>query len=110
MSPACPVYVNDGFTELTGYDAGHVLGRNCRFLRGPATKPGDIATLSHALRAGRDITVVMHNYRMDGSVFLNEISISPIRDPGSRSPKHRDPDRRQPTGETSDLALRTEAG
>lgn len=80
--PGLPlVYANDAFAELTGYPIGNVLGRNCRFLQGAATDPHDINTLSRALHTGRDVTVVMHNYRSDGSVFLNEVSISPIRNP-----------------------------
>jgi len=80
--PGLPlVYANDAFTELTGYPTDYVLGRNCRFLQGPGTDPKDVLTLSQALHSGHDVTVVMRNYRIDGSVFLNEVSISPIRNP-----------------------------
>ncbi|MGS0684560.1 PAS domain-containing protein [Nakamurella sp. GG22] len=74
------VYANNAFTELTGYPSGDVLGRNCRFLQGAATDLRDTATLRRALRAGRDVSVVLANYRSDGSPFWNEVSISPIRD------------------------------
>lgn len=53
----------------------------CRFLQGPGTDPRDVSILSRALHTGRDVTVVMRNYRIDGSVFSNEVSISPIRNP-----------------------------
>jgi len=74
------VYANDAFTDLTGYPVGDVLGRNCRFLQGPGTDPRAISTLSRALHTGRDVSVVLWNLRSDGSPFLNQVSISPIRD------------------------------
>ena len=73
------VYANDAFADLTGYQIGNVLGRNCRFLQGPETDPRQVAMLSRAMHSGRDISVVMRNYRIDGSPFWNEVSISPIR-------------------------------
>ena len=33
------VYANRAFFALTGYPEGEVLGRNCRFLQGPAPIP-----------------------------------------------------------------------
>lgn len=73
------IYANDAFTEMTGYREADVLGRNCRFLQGPETNPKDVDLLSLALREGRDISVVMRNYRSSGEPFWNEVSISPIR-------------------------------
>ena len=79
--PGLPlVYANNAFTELTGYPAGDVLGRNCRFLQGTATDPRNTDSLRRALRTGRDVCVVLVNYRSDGSPFWNEVSISPIHD------------------------------
>jgi PAS domain S-box-containing protein len=79
-APDLPLmYANDAFTDLTGYPVGDVLGRNCRFLQGPGTDPRAISTLSRALHTGRDVSVVLRNYRSDGSPFLNQVSISPIR-------------------------------
>ena len=75
------IYANDAFTTLTGYPRSMILGRNCRFLQGPDTDPRDIAKLGRALRAGTDISVVLRNYRKDGSPFWNEVSISPLLGP-----------------------------
>lgn len=33
------IAVNSAFCSLTGYGPEDVLGRNCRFLAGPATEP-----------------------------------------------------------------------
>ncbi len=75
------VYANQAFTELTGYPVDDVLGRNCRFLQGAATNPGHVASIGRALSTGRDVSVVMRNYRSDGSSFMNRVSISPLHDP-----------------------------
>ena len=75
------IYANDAFTTLTGYPKNMVLGRNCRFLQGPDTDPRDIATLGQALRSGTDVSVVIRNYRKNGSQFWNEVSISPLLGP-----------------------------
>jgi len=90
------VYANDAFTDLTGYPAGDVLGRNYRFLQDTGTDPRGIDARSRALHTGQDVSVVLRNYRSDGSPFLNEASISPIRKHQPDHPLHRHPDRRQP--------------
>ena len=77
------MYANEAFVELTGYRVGDVLGRNCRFLQGTGTDPKHIAKIGRALSTGRDVSVVMRNYRSDGSPFLNWVSISPLRDPAN---------------------------
>ena len=77
------VYANEAFAELTGYRVGDVLGRNCRFLQGTGTDPKHIAKIGRALSNGQDVSVVMRNYRRDGSPFLNWVSISPLRDPAN---------------------------
>ena len=73
-------WVNAAFTALTGYTAKEVVGRNCRFLQGPSTEPDQVALISERLKAEQDVTAVMLNYRKDGTVFHNQVSISPVLD------------------------------
>ena len=75
------VYVNAAFVRMTGYSAHEVLGRNCAFLQGPETDSDKIAVLREALNTGRDATVVLQNFRKDGTPFWNEVSISAVRNP-----------------------------
>lgn len=63
------VYANEAFTDMTGYAVTEVLGRNCRFLQGAGTNPAYVARLSRAIHDGRDISVVLRNYRSDGALF-----------------------------------------
>nr|WP_280948420.1 PAS domain-containing protein [Methylobacterium tarhaniae] len=74
------VFVNDAFCRLTGYAAGDVLGRNCRFLQGPDTDPGDIARVRDAVAQGEPIRVDLLNYRKDGRPFWNAMTLTPVRD------------------------------
>jgi len=79
--PDVPItYVNPAFERLTGYEAQEVIGRNCRFLQGNDTDQPALDELRAALREGRGCMVVLSNYRKDGTLFWNELSISPIYD------------------------------
>src|SRR5919112_5846847 len=78
------VYVNPAFEETTGYAAEEALGRNCRFLQGEDRDQPAVEELRRAVREGRHCTVVLRNYRKDGSLFWNELSIYPMRDEEGR--------------------------
>jgi len=74
------VWVNPAFTTTTGYTLAESVGRNCRFLQGPATDPAVVAAMRAALEAGEATTTTVLNYRKDGSAFWNQLSMSPIHD------------------------------
>jgi PAS domain S-box-containing protein len=74
------VYVNEAFTETTGYDAADALGRNCRFLQGEDTDPETVADIRAAIDAEETITTDIRNYRADGTPFWNHVEITPIYD------------------------------
>jgi PAS domain S-box-containing protein len=78
------VYVNPAFEETTGYQAREALGRNCRFLQGDDHAQPAITELRSAVGEGRQCTVVLKNYRKDGTLFWNELSIYPVRDQRGR--------------------------
>ena len=79
------VYVNPAFERTTGYAAEEVLGRNCRFLQGKDRDQPALGELRTAVREGRHCTVVLRNYRKDGSLFWNELSIYPVSDEEGRT-------------------------
>ena len=74
------VWVNPSFTRVTGYTAEESVGRNCRFLQGPATDRATVAGIGRALGERRVITETVLNYRKDGTAFWNQLSISPVFD------------------------------
>jgi PAS domain S-box-containing protein len=74
------VWVNPSFTRITGYEYGEAVGRNCRFLQGPATDPETVAEIRAALDQQRAVTTTLLNHRKDGTAFWNQLSISPVFD------------------------------
>ncbi|GJE17008.1 PAS domain S-box protein [Methylobacterium marchantiae] len=74
------VFANRAFLDLCGYSAEELVGRNCRFLQGPATDPADVARLRDSIAARRDVVVEIVNYHRDGSPFRNELYVSPVFD------------------------------
>ncbi|BEP13373.1 hypothetical protein acdb102_16840 [Acidothermaceae bacterium B102] len=82
QAPDLPLlWVNPAFTSTTGYTFDEVVGRNCRFLQGPATDEGTIRTMREALRDGVPHSGTLLNYRKDGTAFWNQVSLSPIFGP-----------------------------
>jgi PAS domain S-box-containing protein len=74
------VYANAAFESITGYSTAEVMGTNCRFLQGKDLYQNDKEVLRQAINAGKNCTVTLRNYRKDGTLFWNELSISPILD------------------------------
>lgn len=78
------VYANPAFELITGYLCEEALGRNARFLsRGDGEQTG-VEEMRAALREQRDGQAVLRNYRKDGSLFWNSLSIAPVRDDGGK--------------------------
>ncbi|MEA5507369.1 PAS domain-containing protein [Halotia wernerae UHCC 0503] len=74
------IYVNSAFEQITGYSASDVIGHNCGFLQGTDINQPAIYELRSAINAGMNCKVVLRNYRKDGTLFWNELTISPIYD------------------------------
>lgn len=74
------VACNAAFRQLTGYSSEEIIGRNCRFLRGEATEPGQTAMLREAVAEQRPAMVELINYRKDGTPFRNAVMIAPLFD------------------------------
>ena len=78
------VYVNPAFEKATGYSMEEAIGRNCRFLQGGDRDQPALEELRVAIREGRECRAVLRNYRKDGTLFWNEIYISPVHDEEGR--------------------------
>ncbi len=74
------VYINPAFERLTGYGAEEVIGRNCRFLQGDDRDEAALAHIRRTIAAREPCLVTIRNYRKDGSMFWNELSLSPVFD------------------------------
>lgn len=74
------IYVNQAFTQLTGYAREEILGTNCRFLQGPGTNLDDVAKIRQAVKDRQSIEIDLLNYRKDGTSFWNRLLVSPVFD------------------------------
>jgi len=72
------IFANRAFLEMTGYESGEIMGRNCRFLQGPETERSVVDAIREAIEKRVDIATEVLNYRKDGSSFWNALFISPI--------------------------------
>ncbi|WP_434402885.1 PAS domain-containing protein [Planococcus sp. 11815] len=72
------IYANHTFTEMTGYAKEELLGRNCRFLQGPKTAPDAVDQIRQAIKNQEKTTVILRNYRKDGTPFWNRLAIAPV--------------------------------
>jgi PAS domain S-box-containing protein len=76
------VYVNDAFTEMTGYEPSDVLGQTPGMLQGPKTEQGVIDRLDRKIQNGEPFHGETVNYRKDGSEFIIEWKVLPITHEG----------------------------
>ena len=74
------IYANAAFTRLTGYAHDEVMGMDCRFLQQDMTDQEELDRLRAALANGMEATVLLSNFRKDGTHFWNELTVSPVLD------------------------------
>lgn len=73
------IYVNPSFEQMTGYSAEEVIGRSADFWQEGESDPTSLAELHQALQEGREYHIILRNARKDGTLFWNELYISPVR-------------------------------
>lgn len=85
LAPDNPlVYVNPAFSRITGYDLETALGRNPRFLHGTEADQEGLEAIRRSLAVGMAATTVLRNFRRDGSLFWNELTVNPVHDHAGR--------------------------
>ncbi len=72
------VYVNDGFTRMTGYTKEEAIGNTPRMLQGPKTDRAILDRLKRRLIEGQAFFGHTINYRKDGTEFINQWDIHPL--------------------------------
>ena len=88
QSPLCVVitdadgvitHVNPSFTQITGYEAQEVIGRNPRILKSGDTPPEKYEDLWKTILAGEVWHSEIHNKKKNGELYWGSISIAPVK-------------------------------
>ncbi len=72
------IFANQASSIITGYSYEELVGKNCRFLQGKDKNQPGLIELRKAINEKKPCSIKLRNYRKDGSLFWNELSISPI--------------------------------
>jgi len=73
-------YINPAFEKITGYGAADVLNRDARFLYGADRDQEGLQVLRQAIRENKSCVTRLRNYRKDGGLFWNDLTLSPMHD------------------------------
>jgi PAS domain S-box-containing protein len=74
-------YVNPAFTSITGYTRDESIGSSPRMLKSGKHDPAFYRSLWNTVRAGNPWQGEIINRRKDGSLYTEEMTITPVRGP-----------------------------
>ena len=77
------VYANEAVVRMTGHARDELLGQTPRILQGADTDRAVLATMRRALETAQPVKLELANYRRDGTPFLVEIDLTPVREHGA---------------------------
>jgi len=77
---ACIQYVNPRFTEVTGYQASEVIGKNPRILQSGETDKAIYERFWNTLTSGGAWKGELRNKRKNGELYWEEAQIAPVKD------------------------------
>lgn len=72
------LYINEAFTQVTGYTEEDVIGKTPRILQGPGTDRKELARLKKALKNWESCEVEILNYKKNGEPFWNNFTVAPV--------------------------------
>ena len=74
------LYVNQAFTDITGYSLEDIIGKSPRILQGSKTDQKQLDLIRNALIKGEQIRVELINYTKEGKDYLIDLEIVPVED------------------------------
>lgn len=77
------IYVNPGFTAMTGYSYEEAVGKNCRYLQGDNREQEVRFEIARSLEKQSSCNVELENYTKSGDLFYNLLTLSPLKDEGN---------------------------
>ena len=72
------IFVNEAFTEMTGYTKEEAIGQTPRLLQGTKTDKGELAKMRLALQNWQKFETTLVNYKKNGEEFWVNFTITPI--------------------------------
>ncbi len=79
------VWVNRGFSKMTGYSKQEALNRTPRFLQGPKTSVTAKHRIKTKLNTNMPFKEVITNYKKDGSLYRCEVKVFPLHTNGNKT-------------------------
>lgn len=73
------VYVNDAFTEVTGYSAEEVMGKTPRILQKDGTDREELARIRVALEKREPVRATLKNFSKSGKEYWVDLSMLPLK-------------------------------
>ena len=73
------VYVNDAFTEVTGYSAEEVMGKTPRILQKDGTDREELARIREALEKSEPVRATLKNFSKSGKEYWVDLSMLPLK-------------------------------
>ncbi len=78
------LWVNPAWSRLTGYSAEEAVGQNPRILKSGSHPPQFYRRLWETILAGKTWQGELYNRRKDGTIYVEEQTITPVRDAAGR--------------------------
>jgi len=72
------IWVNDGFTEMTGYSKTFALNKTPRFLHGEKTSVTTKNRIREKIAKGEPFKEIIVNHKKDGSTYKCEVQVLPL--------------------------------
>ena len=80
ISDPAIIYVNEAFTQMTGYRPAEIIGQTPSCLRGPDSDGAQVAKIRRAFSRREPLRLELINYRKDGSTYWVELNSVPVAD------------------------------
>jgi PAS domain S-box-containing protein len=72
------IWVDGGFTDMTGYNPYEIIGNRPTMLHGPGTKDEERAQFHAGIATNEPFTAAITNYRKNGEAYLCKVKIVPL--------------------------------
>jgi PAS domain S-box-containing protein len=72
------IFVNNAFTEMTGYTFNEVIGKTTSLLQGPNSDKQELQRLGVAIKKWESFETSIINYKKNGDEFWVNLSLTPV--------------------------------